>query len=449
MGWLAERRQRRLAKDLVTLRDLADLQRQVPAAVLKSIRTSELLSTWSKGIPVQTDWTVEKAVADGMKVSVWVYACVYRLAKSAAAVPWYTELYQKGHWVQQDDHPLTRLFERPNPFWSRQDFMERLTMFLHLTGDGPITKVRGAGGGVPLELWLIAPDKIAPIPDPVKFVSGYQTYKDGVLGRVLPPEDVIWTQFTNPADPYRGLSPLQSAARAVDTDVAAAKWQYSSMSNRAVADGVLAFKDVELTPEQYEDAREKLREQNQGPDNARLPWLLGSDVSWHNISYNPVEMDYVRSRTFNRTEICAAFGCPPPVVGILDDATLANVKALWEMFWTGTILPYLDDVRDALNRSLAPEFGRNCRLTYDLSGVEALKGIFRDDVITASKLWLMGVPFNVINQRLRLGFRPTDIESGDKSYLPVNVYEYGTTPPSQAAGGSGGGDRGNVGNQNG
>lgn len=395
----------------------APLLHQLVASERKSVTTAETASRWEVGRGQQNNWSLERATNEGYLASVWVFACVYRIAKSAASVPWRAERRIKGEWEPLDQHPLEELAEHPNPFWSRQDFMERWAMHVHLAGNAFVPKIRGVGG-VPVELWLVDPNKVRPVPSQERFLAGYEFLRDGVVFKTARPADVIHHQFTNPANPYLGAAPLMPAAQAVDLDVRAATWQRSSLENRAVSDGALTY-PFELSWDQYQEIKRQIRDQHQGPENARTPWIFGNEAQWTNISFNPVEMDYVRGRAFNRTEICASFGVPPPVAGILDDATLANIKTSWEIFWLGTVIPFLDDIRSALNRSLAPEFGRDLRLSFDLSQVEALRPMFREDVNAAAKLWLMGVPFRKVNRRLNLGF--TEFAGWDRSFVPLNV----------------------------
>ena len=392
------------------------------AAQLKSASLSETIATSKIGKPVWSDWNVSTAIKDGYKSSTWAFACIYRLAKAVASVPWIVERGSDQNWLPVDGHPLADLVNSPNRFWSRQDLLERMVIFLCLSGNAVVTKLRVRG--VPAELWLLSPDAVKPIPDEKVFIKEYQVYKEGKLYRKMPAEDVVHVQFTNPADPYWGQAPLQAAGKAVDTDVEASNWNKSALQNRAVADGAFVFKNI-ISQDQFDNARQMIRDQHGGSSNARLPWIVGSDASWHQMSFSPVDMDYLDSRKFNREEICSAFGVPPALIGIMDNATLANIETSRQIFWEDTVIPLLTDIRDAFNRALVPEFGETgLRLNFDIKHIPANHALFKQNVDTAWKLWNMGIPFNMLNQRLHLGF--DEVPGGDDGYLPANMLPVGS-----------------------
>lgn len=366
------------------------------------------------------EWSERRAVKDGLKVSTWVYACIYRIAKSAASVPWRVERrVGDDEWEPvKGIHPLTELFNRPNPLWSRQDLIERLTFHLYLAGNGLVHKTRGLGNRIE-ELWLVSPDVLRPEPDPVEVIKYYRLTSP--TRRDIPVDDVVHVMFTDPADPTWGLSPLQVVARAVTSDSKAQDWQTSSMDNRATPDGVLVF-GKPLTKEQHQVITKQLEESRSGPANARrVAVLSGSEATWQQLSLSPIEMDFLNSRRMTREEICAVFNVPPPLIGLYDNATLANIETSRRIFWEETVIPYLNDLTESFNRSLAPEFGDDIRIVPDLSQVPALRELVRQSTASAQVLFSMGVPFNDINRRLALGF--DRIPGGD-----VGLVGAGLTP---------------------
>jgi hypothetical protein len=107
------------------------------------------------------------------------------------------------------------------------------------------------------------------------------------------------------------------------------------------------------------------------------------------------------------------------MVGILDDATLANIETARRIFWIDTIIPLLRMIRGQLNRQLAEQFGPDWCVEYDTSDVEALREDYGKKLEEASRLFAMGVPFNTINEKLGLGLDP--IEGGDIGYLSAGL----------------------------
>lgn len=366
------------------------------------------------------EWSTDKGVSQGFKMSVWVYACVSRRMKSVASVPWKTgRIGSDGSITEIPDHPATKLINNPNPYMNGNDLVERMIAHLDLGGNAIWAKVRA--NNIVAELWPLPPDEVKPVPSQDQFISTYRRSVN-VSGKTkeidIPIRDIVHFMFIDPSNPYWGMGPLQAAARSVDIDTEAMRWNKVSMSNRAISEGVFSFKHP-ITREQYDAAKEMIREQHQGADSARAPWILGSDAEWKQMSMNPVEMDFVNSRKMTRTEILAAFGVPPVLVGDIEYSTLSNYSESRKAYWFDTIVPLLDDIKAVLNQALAPEFEEGIIIYYDMANVLAVLENFNDKIEQARKLWGMGVPFNALNQRLNLGFKP--ISSGNDGWIPVNI----------------------------
>jgi HK97 family phage portal protein len=377
------------------------------------LRYSRLLPKWRTTTDAKWyEWRTDRAIREGLKSSTYVYACINILAKSVSSVPWHVYKQDRnGDWIKQDQHPLQLLIEKPTPWHSRKDLMTGMIQHLYLGGNSVHTKVR-AGGAV-VELWQLQPDWIKVFPSATDWVDRYEYNKDGIITPISP-KDIMHNKFIDPANPYWGLSPLQAGARAVDIDVEAVRYQKVGLQNMAISDGVFTF-DHPLTKDQWQEARDMIREQHQGIDNAHTPWVLGAGANWQQMSMTPKDIDFVESRKFTANEICSIFQVPPPMIGILDKANYNNIETARKIFWLDTIVPLLEDLKDAFNLSLTPEFGTGIELSYDISNVNALQESTADKIVQAKDLWAMGVPFNMINQKLELGF--DDIEGGDQGYL--------------------------------
>ena len=398
------------------------------------MRLSQLLPSWKTNQDAKfNDWSTENAIRMGLKSSTYVYACIQLIARSVASVPWGTYKQKaNGEWVEIQAHPMTALIERPTPFHNRKDLLEGMVQHLYLGGNAIFTKVRA--GGTVAELWQLPPDAIKVIPSQKDFIDHYFYELDGVRQR-FEQKDIIHNKFNDPANPYWGMAPLLAGARTVDTDVEAVRFQKVSLQNRAISDGIFTFEN-HLTKDQWEEARLMVREQHQGIDNARTPWILGAGAKWQQMSLSPVELDFLNSRKFSREEICSIFNVPPPMIGILENSTYNNIETARKIFWQDCIVPLLEDIKSCFNLSLAPEFGQGIELSFDLSNVEALQTSNAEKMTTAQTLFGMGVPFNEINQRLELGFDP--IDGGDVGYLaanlmPANILEQGPPEPNPTA----------------
>jgi HK97 family phage portal protein len=347
-----------------------------------------------------------------------VYKCVERLMKASASVPWKAYELQAGEWVEIEGHPLTDLMRRPNPFMGQQKLMEWMTAQLFLAGNSVLSKV--VVGGKVRELWPIWElDKIQVVPSRENFISHYDFRRDGNAIR-LDPSEVVHLMFPDPSTPFWGTSPLQAIGRVVDSDTEAVRWNKVMLQNRGRPDGVFVIPG-QVGRTQLDEARAIVTEQYGGSENRGVPFVFGSGMNYTPMSMTPAEMDWLESRKLTRQEICAVFGVPLPMVGIYDDATLANIDTARRIFWADTIIPFLDDVKESLNMSITPHFGdpAKLQLRYDTSNVEALREDLTAKIDQLKTLTSVGVPLNVAIQRLDLGIDP--VEGGDVSLVPATM----------------------------
>lgn len=359
------------------------------------------------GAPNWSQWTVNKAVAEGFKKSGWVYRAVSLIARNGASVPW-SVFNAEGE--RQDGHKISKLLANPNPHFSRQDLFELLIAWYQLAGWGYLKRVRS--GGVTKELWPISPDRLSPIPsrDPERLVDGYAKMgqhgsRENKADPAYPVEDVVHFKMLDPADPLQGIGPLQAAARAVDIDNSQQDWNKSAMENRGVVDLLISFKQ-DLDEAQSKSLIKRISDKIAGKDNARKPLVLGSQATAQKLGLTPAEMDWIQSRINNREEIFMIFGIPPQYGGSF--ATYNNFLTARRVLWEDTILPLLDDIKDTLNWAFSDELQDGYRISYDTSQVDALREGEDEKAKTAKTYWEMGVPVEQVNRKLGLGLEAFD-----------------------------------------
>ena len=360
-------------------------------------------ATWS-------EWNTETAIKDGFKASTDVFACVKKRYDAISSVPLKVEVMTRGEWEAQENHPLQLLLNNPNPLMSMGELMRVMSSHMDLGGNAYWSKVRDGRGQVS-ELWPMTP---YPVDIVIAQDRTVNYYKFGAAQLQVLAPDVCHFKFTNPDNMYYGQSPLMAAGKAVDADNSAQDWQKVSMQNRGVPDYMISY-DEPLTPDQVGQVKERIMEST-GPGNAREP-IVTSKAAITQLSLTPVEMDFIESRKANRESICSVFGVPSIMIANMGSTNLANAETARKVLWLDTVLPLLDEYLETLNRCLASEFGtpEQVRIVYDTSNVAALQTNLKERVDNAKTLWSMGVPFNTINQKLKLGF--DDIDGGDTGYI--------------------------------
>lgn len=358
--------------------------------------------------PVWSDLSVQKAVQEGYKKSGWVYKSVRLISSAVSSVPW---MVYDSEGEPIPEHPITILMTKPNPRISRQKLMELMVQWLQLCGNGYWLPVRV--NGKTEELWPISPDRLRPIPtsDPAEWVKGY-ALDDGQSVK-YEQDEIIHFLFPDPANPIIGIGPLQAAAKAVDVDVEQQNWQKSILDNKGTLDGVFSFKREFKTLDELTNITDKLNERFAGTKGKRIG-AVGSEASYTRIAATPAELDALETRKFTREEIFVIFGIPPQLAGAQENSTYNNYSASELIFWMGTVVNQLDDIKDTLNFALKDELRDGETLGYDLSKVPAIRRAKLEQIKSGKYLSEMGVPVENINKILGLNIE--EYEGWDKSF---------------------------------
>lgn len=289
-----------------------------------------------------------------------LFAIVTKLASSVAQTDW--KLWRKAPSGKKEDrvevtrHAALDLWNKPNKFYTRQEFVETFQQHLDLTGEGWWLVGRNAAfRSIPLELWPVRPDKMEPVPDPIEFISGY-VYK-GPDGQKIPLklDEVIQVRMPNPLDPYRGMGPVQSILTDTDTSRYAAEWNRNFFINGAEPGGIIEVEN-RLSDDQFDEMRERWNEQHRGVSNAHRVAILEAG-KWVDRKYTNRDMQFAELRGLTSEIIREAFGFPKPLLGSVDDVNRANAEAGEVVFARWCVVPRLDRIKQALNNDFLPLFG--------------------------------------------------------------------------------------------
>ena len=107
--------------------------------------------------------------------------------------------------------------------------------------------------------------------------------------------------------------------------------------------------------------REDVEELYAGPENAGKPALLPPGLDWKPIGHTAVEAELIDQRQVAREEVAAVYQIPPPMMGILDNATYSNIETQREMAYTMALGPPLVLIEQSLTSMIARDLLRRGR----------------------------------------------------------------------------------------
>lgn len=297
-----------------------------------------------------------------------LFAIVDRTSNATALVDW--KLYRKAKSGRDEDrvevtsHAALDLWNKPNPFMPRQEFVESSTQHYDLTGETEWVIARRPGVSIPLEMWPVRPDRMTPVPDRERFLKGWiYTSPDG---EQIPLEldQVIQLRRPNPMDPYRGLSPILSILPDLDTSRYAAEWSRAFFINSAQPGGILQF-DQRLSDSQFDELRDRWAEQHKGVANAHRVAIL-EQGKWIDRTISQRDMQFVELRGATADRVREAYGISKTAIGDFEDINRASALAAKSWFAEQQTVPRLERIKAALNFELLPMYGATAQgLEFD------------------------------------------------------------------------------------
>lgn len=302
------------------------------------------------------------------------FRAVKLIAEAAAALP----LVLQDQAERFDAHPVLEVLKRPNLAQGRAELFEALYGQLILTGNAYVEAVAGSDG-MPLELHVLRSDRMSLIPGsdgwPVAFeyAVGGRQHRFDASADVSP---ICHIRSFHPQDDHYGLSPMQSAAAAIDVHNAASRWSKSLLDNAARPSGALVYTGMDgaagLTADQYARLQDEMLSYHQGAANAGRPMLLEGGLDWKPMGFSPSDMEFQKTKEAAAREIAVAFGVPPMLLGLTGDATYANYQEANRAFYRLTVLPLATRVAAAIGSWLGGYWGTQPALKPDLDQVPAL-----------------------------------------------------------------------------
>jgi HK97 family phage portal protein len=335
--------------------------------------------------------------------SPWVYVAVNRIAEAAALVqfrvytratspagpkpgPATSPARSDSGEIAIPDHPFEQLLRRPNPFMSRFELIEQTVGNLEIHGNA-YWFLAGEPGGTPQELWPLRPDRVSIVPDAQRGVRGYVYAVDG---RQIPLDaaEVVHFRRWHPANDYYGLSALEAARLAVESDRAMSDWNRRYFGEgMAVPAGIVAIRD-RVNDADFERLKREWRAAYGGRER-KTAFLRGASVEWHNVGLSQHDMDFLNARRFNREEIFQIFGIP---VGMFsENATEANALVGERVFIERTLWPKLVRIAEKITTYLLPFYGANLTGRFDDIRPQDKQAMFEEirvarDVLTVDEI---------------------------------------------------------------
>lgn len=293
-----------------------------------------------------------------------LFSVVNVIAQGVSKVEWHLyETDSQGKQKEVFDNPLLDVFNKPNYFQSRYQFMYLGTLYKLLVGE-QFWQMNFNGKGQPAEMWQAPPAFMAVIPSATNYIDHYEYKRNNNMTKFTL-DEIIHIYTPNPFNEYRGLSPAQALTTDLDSERFASQYQQKLFFNEAMPGFIISYPADNMPPaEQRKELQQEWDERFKGFRNrGKTAFLYGGTPN--TVTMTNRDMDFQKLRTFTRDAICAAYHCPPSVLGITEMVNRSNAETSQYQLAQYCIHPELSEIREAVNKELTPFFGDYLRLDFE------------------------------------------------------------------------------------
>ena len=313
------------------------------------------------------------------------------------------------------EHPFINLMKNVNPFTNSFELKEMTNLHEELTGNS-FWYLLLNGAGLPVEIWMIPPDKMRLVPSKEEFISGY--IYDAMPQKIaFTKEEIIHFKFPSSISAYYGMSPLSAVAHAYNLNENMNRYENALFSNMARPDGVLESDDV-LGDDNFKRLKKEWKEVYGRVKNSGKTAVLDAGVHYKPISFPPRELAFLGGRKVTREEIMNAYGQSSALYD--KEANRANADNATYMHMRDTISPRHRRQEQKINEQLLPRWDERLFCAYD--------NCIPDDKEFAHLVRMESTDKIITRNEARREIGREEIDGADNLLQDSNQIPIGTTP---------------------
>ena len=358
-----------------------------------------------------------------------VYACVKRLSEDLAKLPIIIRRRLPGGGYQVDrNHPLNKLFRRPNKWQNASQCWAFFVQALALRGNGYGVIQRGLAGE-PIGFIPISPDRMS-----VHLATNgdvYYAFSHPLLGDGLKlHQDNMLHARGMSFDGIMGVSPIAMSQDVVGLAIAAQQHGAVVFRQGAQIKGIIKHPG-HLSPEAKQNIKRDFDSGFAGVQNAGQSAVFEEGMTYETVGMTNEDAQFLETRQHSVIEICRLFGMPPHKIGDLSEAHYANVEQGNLAYISDTLQPMATQIEQAAEHSLLFDDEQDeVQIRFDFDA------ILRGDRKTRYDTYQIGIMNGVLSvneARMDDGRQP--IEGGDEHRFPLNTGAIGDAArPGQVIG---------------
>lgn len=278
-----------------------------------------------------------------MKLSA-VFRAVWLLSGHIAILP--LNLKKRDSLKKITDHPLQKLFKKPNPWQNGMEFRQMLQGHLLLRGNAYSEIIDNARGEIQ-QLVPLHPDRTKVEMNPANTDYRFRVTDANGATRILS-RGQVWHLRGLMSNGITGLSVIECARESMGLGLSAQDYGARFFANDAKpSGGWLEY------PGKFADKlartifRESVQEAQSAANRGKM-MVLDNGMKYHEVGLNNRDSQFLETRKFQISDIARWFGVPLHKLADLDRATFSNIEQqsleyitdsllIWTEIWEAAI----------------------------------------------------------------------------------------------------------------
>ncbi len=354
-----------------------------------------------------------------------VWACVKVISEDLASLPLF--IYKRGSnsKEKQPDHPLYWLLHNaPNDEMTAMQFRECLQAHLLLWGNA-YAEIQRNLRGQPVALWPLNPGRMTVTRPAKDLVYEYRVTDTGER-RLFAKEDIFHVAGLG-FNGLIGYSPISYHREAVAIGLAAQEFQASNFKNGNRLQVVFTHPAPKAPNKEGRDEFAKEIRKEYGGRKGNAIGVLWEGMKPEKIGMTMEDAQFIESRKFNRTEICAIYRVPPHKIMDLERATFSNIEQQSISYVIDAIRPWAVRWEQAINQRLLAGSGL-------FFAEHSMEGLLRGDIASRYAAYAVGRQWGWLSVNDIRGLENMNpVEGGDMRLQPLNMAPLGSLPAPATA----------------
>lgn len=363
--------------------------------------------------------------------SVWVQRAIKKVAGPIAAV---SLQFMSANKQLMTDPDIAKFWKAPAVGLSLADFIEANVVWQNLAGETfwilddtwliersklPFPE---AGRSKWNPLIVARPDRMRHVIRDGKLDGWQYTDRNGRKWPLLA-EQVLHCKQYNPYDDWRGLSPMEAAMIAAESDYLAGTYARHVMRNNGDRGPYIVAKEGIPDEAQQKQLIEQLREKRELNQRGIFkPFFVSSNIGVEDPKAQAVDSAFLAQRLSDRHEIFLAFGVPPSMADKTESYSVGSASD-WYMLIIDTCMPTGTKICGGIDEVTRRMTLGELTACFNWMEHPVMKAVRKESLESGVKVWATGMPWEKINEFLELGM--PKFKGWEVGYLPFSVSPVG------------------------